>query len=86
MTISTTVLKEYLQKQMHPGDLDSFQNDTALFSSGLLDSFHLVELVSFIESEAEIRIKPMEVNLHNLDSVNQILDFVTKKTEEQKKS
>lgn len=86
MTISITVLNEYLQKQIHPSDQVSFQSNTSLFSSGLLDSFHLVELVSYIESEAGIKIKPMEVNLHNLDSIDQILDFVKRKTQKMQES
>lgn len=80
MTISITSLKEYLLGKMYLSDQQEFQSGTLLFSSGLLDSFHLVELISFIESEAKIKIKPMEVNLHNLDSVDLILDFVSRKT------
>lgn len=80
MTISITVIEDYLLKQMYPSDQETFKSDTLLFSTGLLDSFHLVELVSFIESAAGIKIKPMEVNLHNLDSVEKILDFISRKT------
>lgn len=46
--------------------------DTPLFSSGRLDSFHLVELISILEKTAGRRIAPGEVNLENFDSPRRI--------------
>jgi acyl carrier protein len=37
----------------------------------------MVELVLFIEETCGIRMKPSEVNLDNLDSIERILAFVT---------
>ena len=47
-----------------------------LIHIGLLDSFGMVELMSFIEASANIRLDPGDVTLENLDSVNRILGFV----------
>jgi acyl carrier protein len=49
---------------------------TPLFSSGLLDSFHLLELVAHVEEQAGIRISPGEISLDNLDSAERIVRFV----------
>lgn len=49
---------------------------TPLFSSGLLDSFHLLELISHVEEQAGIRISPGEISLDNLDTIERILRFV----------
>ena len=49
---------------------------TPLFSSGLLDSFHLLELISHLEEQAGIRISPGEISLDNLDNLERILRFV----------
>jgi acyl carrier protein len=49
---------------------------TPLFSSGLLDSFHLIELITQVEAESGIRISPGEVSLDNLDTTERILRFV----------
>lgn len=49
---------------------------TPLFSSGLLDSFHLLELISHVEEQSGIRIQPGEISLENLDSIERILRFV----------
>lgn len=53
---------------------------TPLFSSGLLDSFHLIELISHVEEQAGIRISPGEISLDNLDSIERILRFVEGKS------
>ena len=58
---------------------DEFEADTRLFSSGILDSFNLVELISYIESESGISIRPTEVTLENLDSIQRILSFIREK-------
>lgn len=57
-------------------DLDA---NTLLFSSGMLDSFSLVDLVSFLESRTGLKVKPGEIQLANFDSVVRITDFVTRK-------
>ena len=54
---------------------DSLTDDTPLFSSGLIDSFSLVMLMSFLESEGKFRINPVDVSLENMDSVERILNF-----------
>ena len=56
-------------------DVGSIDDETPLFSSGLIDSFSLVELIAFIETQAGFRIEPMDVSLENLDSVGRILRF-----------
>ncbi|HEY8962766.1 MAG TPA: phosphopantetheine-binding protein, partial [Luteolibacter sp.] len=50
---------------LQPGEL---HDDTALFSSGLLDSFHLVEMIAVLEKTSGRKIKPGEINLENLDT------------------
>ena len=45
------------------------EENTVLFSSGLLDSFHLVELIPVLEKASGRRIKPGEINLENLDTL-----------------
>ena len=50
--------------------------DTPLFSSGRLDSFHLVELITILETNAGRRISPGEVNLENFDSPRRIASLL----------
>lgn len=51
-------------------------DDTALFSEGLLDSLTVMELVSFVEAEAGVRIPPEDIVLENFDTMACITRYV----------
>ena len=57
-------------------DLDGLSDDDLLFSAGLVDSFALISLMTFIETEFGFRISPGDVNLANFDSVGRMVDYV----------
>jgi acyl carrier protein len=59
-------------------DTADIADDTLLFSSGVVDSFALVTLISEVEKRAGIRIAPDDVTLDNLDSIDRILSFVAR--------
>jgi acyl carrier protein len=61
-------------------DVEGIGDDTPLFSSNLLDSFSMVELVTFVEREMNIRIGAMDIHLDNLDSVERIVVFIQQRT------
>jgi len=75
MALTRDKLIQYLQDEqgIDPADL---ADNVLLFSGGLLDSFSMLDLIVFIETEAGIRLAATEVNLDNLDSVERILRFV----------
>jgi len=68
-------LMTYLGEKMGL-DTASLTADTPLFSSNLLDSFSMVDLIMFIEKESGLRLHPTDVSLDNLDSIDRILRFV----------
>jgi acyl carrier protein len=74
MALDHAALLAYLQQSqgLNPAELD---HDTPLFSSGLLDSFSMVDLIMFIEGSAGIQVAPTDVTLDNLDSLARILDY-----------
>ena len=57
-------------------DTGEITDDTQLFSSGIVDSFALVSILTFVETEAKIRIAPADVNLANFDTIESTLSFV----------
>ena len=71
-------LIHYLKTKMGL-DTDGVDDTTPLFSSGLLDSFSMVDMILFIEQQSGVRMAPMDVTLDNLDSIQRILDFATAK-------
>lgn len=81
MSVSKQEIVDYLARLVGI-DASQLQGDTPLFSSGLLDSFTLVDLISFVESKAGLRVPATDVNLENLDSVDRILDYVKRRNDE----
>jgi acyl carrier protein len=75
MALDRENLRRYLHEKqgLEPED---FEDDTLLFSSGLLDSFSMVDLIMFIEDTAGVRVHPVDVTLDNFDSIDRILAFV----------
>ncbi len=53
-----------------------FDDDTALFSDGLIDSFTMASLMEFIEEKTGVEVGPADVTLDNLDSVSRIVRYV----------
>lgn len=59
--------------------VDNIDASASLFASGVLDSIALLDVVSRIEGHWSIRFSWSEVNLDNLDSLQKMTDFITKK-------
>ncbi|MGD9212463.1 MAG: acyl carrier protein [Desulfobacteraceae bacterium] len=55
------------------------KNSDELFSSGILDSFTMVEIIVKLENTFHIKIKPNEITLPNLDTIDAMSSFIKKK-------
>lgn len=75
MAFDRNRLIDFLNVQMNL-DTTEISDEEPLFSAGLVDSFGMVELMTFIEKTSGIRISPGDVTLENFDSVARILAFV----------
>jgi acyl carrier protein len=65
-----------IQHLSDTADLDGeIDRDTALFSSGALDSVAMLNLIMFVEDHAGIEIRADEVTLENFDSTACIARF-----------
>jgi len=50
--------------------------DTPLISSGIIDSFDVVALLSMVESEYGVVIAPEQVDVDSFDTPSQMLSYV----------
>ncbi len=57
-------------------DAGSISPDDQLFSSGLLNSLDILELVSFIESKFDVKISTWEISLEKFDTIQKITEFI----------
>jgi acyl carrier protein len=59
---------------------NSLDDNTELFTSGIIDSLGVMDLVSFVEGEIGCAIPPAEITLDNFNSVNRIVRFAERLT------
>jgi len=58
---------------------DDLDDDASFLEFGLLDSTGILELIAFIEEEFEIDIDDTEIIPENMDSINKVSRFVSKR-------
>ena len=61
-------------------DESTLADDASFLEQGIIDSTGILELINWLESTFSIEILDMEMLPENLDSINQILVFINKKT------
>ncbi len=79
MAVTRETLVEFMAENFGVGPRE-IEDTTPLFTTGLLDSFCMINLIVHIEKTEGIRIGATEVTLDNLDTVSRILAFVAART------
>lgn len=73
--ISFDTIVEFFQDELGL-DTDGITPETLLFTDSIVDSFALVSILMFLETQANIQINPRDVNLDNFDSIERMLAYV----------
>ncbi len=79
MGTTETQLREYLATNCLHMPSDAIPLDQPLISTGLVDSFHLVDLAMFIESNLGVRLDDTELNASTFDTLAQLTEFVERR-------
>lgn len=58
---------------------DLLNNETLIFTEGIMDSLGFMSLVSFLDENFSIRIKDIDLTETNFESIDAIGDFVSRK-------
>jgi acyl carrier protein len=82
VSLTETSILEFLRESAGV-DMSDIGPDSLLFSTGVIDSFSLVSLLTFVESSGGFRIEPLDVNLENFDSITRILSYVEGRRQEE---
>jgi D-alanine--poly(phosphoribitol) ligase subunit 2 len=61
--------------RQHSGIGGEVEADTPLFSSGMLDSVAMLDLIMFVEQQSGMDVRSEDVTLENFDSPAKILMF-----------
>lgn len=78
-TIIST-LEKYIAAQILKQPNRSLKPDEPLISSGLIDSFSLMDLALFIEDTFGVRIEDTELNANTFDSLTQLAALIETRT------
>ncbi len=79
MSPSREQLLEFLTDELGLEE-DDATDDNQLFSTGVLDSFSMVDLIGYIEKAGGFKIKPTEVSLDNFDTIGRMIAFIEKRS------
>jgi acyl carrier protein len=69
-------LTSYLTKDILKQPGRTIQPDEALLTTGLIDSFHLVDLALYVEDNFGVHIDDSELNASTFDTLNQLIAFI----------
>ena len=69
-------LAEYLAEDILKQPKRIIGPEEALLSSGLIDSFHLVDLALFVEDNFGVHIDDSELNASTFDSLDGLVSFI----------
>ena len=79
MSDPKTKIKEFIIENFLFGNSDGLTEDTSFLEEGIIDSTGVLELVTFLEEEFEIKVKDEELIPENLDSINNVVGFLQNK-------
>ena len=69
-------LSQYIATEILKQPTRVIQPDEALISSGLIDSFSLMDLALFVEDTFGVRIEDTELNADTFDSLGALVDLI----------
>jgi acyl carrier protein len=72
----TSQLAQYITAEILKQPKRVIAADAKLISSGLIDSFHLVDLALFIEEKFDVRIDDSELNADSFDSLDELTALI----------
>lgn len=79
MAIATVIRKYVLENYLFTDNEDELNNNDSFLEKGILDSTGILEIITLIEEQFGIKVDDAEMIPENLDSVNNIVSYVTKK-------
>lgn len=68
-----------LENFLFTDDQSALSNSDSFLEKGLVDSTGILEIITFIEDDFDLSIEDEEMIPENLDSVDNIIAFITKK-------
>jgi acyl carrier protein len=75
-----TVIRQFVIENFLFGEDGQLRDETSFLESGIIDSTGILELVSFLEEKFGIAVADEELVPENLDSISNVVAYLTSKT------
>lgn len=72
-------IRAFIQQEILKDPERPIEKDEALISSGLIDSFSLVDIALFVEREFGVRIDDAELSAENFDTLEELTQLIEKR-------
>ncbi len=79
--IKQSVKNYILENVLYGAGDDALSDEDSFLEKGIIDSTGIMEIVSYVEDEFNISVHDEEMIPENLDTINNLARFITKKTE-----
>ena len=73
-------VRQFIKDNFYAASASDLTDDASLLDLGLVDSTGILEVVAFLEDEFQITVDDAEMLPENLDSIQNIVAFVERKT------
>jgi len=75
-----TEIRDFVVTNFLFGKGEDLSDDESLLENGVIDSTGVLELVSYLQERFDMRIEDDEIVPANLDSIHNLVDYVSRKT------
>lgn len=79
MSTEAKVREYILDNFLFTDDQNALSSEDSFMNKGIVDSTGMLEIIYFIEDEFEMSVDDEEMVPENLDSVNNIVEFINRK-------
>ena len=73
-------IRDYVVTNFLFGEAGTLTDDTSFLDTGIIDSTGMLELIMFLDNQFGVRVEPEEMVPENLDSINRLVAYLSKKT------
>ncbi len=75
-------IRAFVSQNLTIIDEQVFTDEDDIFQLGFVSSLFAMKLITFIESDFNVRVENHEMDLSNFNSIRHMVDFVVKKRQE----
>ena len=77
--IRTTIRQFVIDTFLVGDEVDTLQDSASFMKTGIIDSTGVLEVTGFIESEYNVNVEDDELTPTNLDSIDALVGFISRK-------